>query len=342
MLRLSFIARIFLAYRMMACFSRYPALLGAGIFVLTLQAAPLLTQSSGPNALQNTQTGSQHSEGSEALTNADVIRMVRAHLSVDIILEQIRSHRANFSLTTDSLIKLKEAGVPDAVIFAMQTKAGDSTGIHAAHSGKESSDSPPAEPHPDVEEGKWNIRTKEDPITQEKTRVGVMARMVEDNGRRGKAEVTAICDDKPNTLEFRVAYFPEFSGDVNLMQSSWATVYNTLYRDRGVHDPREGILVDTIFGNSNETPPGQKLYVRFNVRIDSYVLNLTSTSNYQNQLQFKFSDGDNKTLGGTSIAYNAKAIRVQIPLSNGDTPAIDIDPQDPSFKEYAAGCSALH
>jgi len=65
----------------------------------------------------------QEHKGTHALTNEDVIRMVRAHLGTEIIVAQIRDNPGSYSLTTDKLIQLKELGVPDAVISAMQAKA---------------------------------------------------------------------------------------------------------------------------------------------------------------------------------------------------------------------------
>jgi hypothetical protein len=58
----------------------------------------------------------------ETLTNADVVKMVQAHLSVDVIVEQIQTNPGNYVLTTASLIRLKQLGVPDKVIAAMQAK----------------------------------------------------------------------------------------------------------------------------------------------------------------------------------------------------------------------------
>jgi uncharacterized protein len=64
----------------------------------------------------------QSQNGQDVLTNSDVAKMVQAHLSVEIILAQIKSHPGNYSLSTDNLIKLKQLGVPDKVISAMQLK----------------------------------------------------------------------------------------------------------------------------------------------------------------------------------------------------------------------------
>lgn len=57
----------------------------------------------------------------EAMTNADVIQLVKADLSSDVIITSIRQARSrNFDLTSAGLIALKKARVPDLVILAMQ------------------------------------------------------------------------------------------------------------------------------------------------------------------------------------------------------------------------------
>lgn len=54
-----------------------------------------------------------------ALTNNDVIQMVQAKLGDAVIVAKIKSSPCKFDTSTDALIKLKEAGVSDAVLQAM-------------------------------------------------------------------------------------------------------------------------------------------------------------------------------------------------------------------------------
>jgi hypothetical protein len=72
------------------------------------------------------QLRAQDEVGQETLTNADVVKMVQAHLRADVIVDQIQNSRCKFSLTTSSLIQLKQANVPDKVIEAMQAKSSTS------------------------------------------------------------------------------------------------------------------------------------------------------------------------------------------------------------------------
>jgi len=45
--------------------------------------------------------------------------------------------------------------------------------------------------------------------------------------------------------------------------------------------------------------------------------------------------------GSTKDAYNAHLIKIELPLTNGDTPVLEIRPQEPSFRSFASRCNAL-
>jgi hypothetical protein len=63
----------------------------------------------------------------DAMTNDEVITLTKAGLSPSIIIGKIRSGKSNFDLSTDSLIKLKQAGVSDDIVAAMlEAKSGKS------------------------------------------------------------------------------------------------------------------------------------------------------------------------------------------------------------------------
>ena len=57
-----------------------------------------------------------------ALTNADIVRMVKAQLASGLIANTIDSSDLNFDMSPDGLIALKQAGVSDQLIQYMQTK----------------------------------------------------------------------------------------------------------------------------------------------------------------------------------------------------------------------------
>ena len=57
---------------------------------------------------------------STAMTNADVVKLVKAGLGDDIIVSAIRSSKERkFKLDADGLVQLKSDGVPDRVIAVM-------------------------------------------------------------------------------------------------------------------------------------------------------------------------------------------------------------------------------
>lgn len=65
----------------------------------------------------------------ETMTNDEVISLTKAGLAGSIIIGKINSSATNFDMSTDALIKLKQAGVPDDVVGAMlAAKSGKSSG----------------------------------------------------------------------------------------------------------------------------------------------------------------------------------------------------------------------
>lgn len=55
----------------------------------------------------------------QPLTNAAIVKLVKAGLGEDVILAMVKSQPAKYSVGTDDIIALKKASVPDKVISAM-------------------------------------------------------------------------------------------------------------------------------------------------------------------------------------------------------------------------------
>jgi hypothetical protein len=55
----------------------------------------------------------------DVLTNDSVIGMVKAGLAESVIIQKIRASPQKFDTSTDGLIKLKHAGVPDTIVESM-------------------------------------------------------------------------------------------------------------------------------------------------------------------------------------------------------------------------------
>src|SRR3989442_728333 len=78
-------------------------------------------------------TPSAQTSSAAPMTNGDVIRMVSAKLGDAIVVSAIENAPLKtFDLGVDGLIALKQAGVSDAVIAAMQKAAGAGTRRSAA------------------------------------------------------------------------------------------------------------------------------------------------------------------------------------------------------------------
>lgn len=69
---------------------------------------------------------------STSLTNKDVLDMVKAGLTSDVIIAKIKSSATSFDTTPAALAELKSANVPDAVILAMVNGPAHSGGVPPA------------------------------------------------------------------------------------------------------------------------------------------------------------------------------------------------------------------
>ena len=71
-----------------------------------------------------TSTGAQQSaSGTASLSNIDVVEMVKAGLSLEVIKAKIQTAKGNFDTSTEALQKLKADGVPDEIVVVMVAKS---------------------------------------------------------------------------------------------------------------------------------------------------------------------------------------------------------------------------
>jgi hypothetical protein len=83
------------------------------------------TQTPATTASQDGANTQDADATASALTNADVLEMLKAGLAPEIITAKIRASATRFDTSPDALQELKRTGVPDAVILAMvQSPAG--------------------------------------------------------------------------------------------------------------------------------------------------------------------------------------------------------------------------
>ena len=69
----------------------------------------------------------------ETMTNDEVISLAKAGLNPSLIVSKIRTSKSSFDLSTDGLIKLKQAGISDEIVTAMlEAKSGRASTAAAA------------------------------------------------------------------------------------------------------------------------------------------------------------------------------------------------------------------
>lgn len=86
---------------------------------LVLVSTPLANHSLAAAFPSPHATQQQSSSSAAPLNNKDVIELVKAGLSADVVTAKIKSSRTNFDTSPTALQELKAAAVPDAVILAM-------------------------------------------------------------------------------------------------------------------------------------------------------------------------------------------------------------------------------
>lgn len=84
--------------------------------LLLIQTIPMPAEGAQQEAAKIIQ---QSQEPVTAMSNQDVLRMVKADFTIETIIAQIKSSKCDFATTPAALQHLKEEGVPDAVILAM-------------------------------------------------------------------------------------------------------------------------------------------------------------------------------------------------------------------------------
>jgi hypothetical protein len=73
-------------------------------------------------AVQDTAGGPLPAPKPKIMTNDSVVRMVKAGLGDDLILQTIEAQPGQYTTDADALVALKEAGVPDRIISGMVNK----------------------------------------------------------------------------------------------------------------------------------------------------------------------------------------------------------------------------
>lgn len=103
--------------------ARNVAVIVAVVVLLSLvapsRAVAVPTSPQLPASAQNNVVPGQATADHLALSNADIVEMVKAGLSEEVILAKIRVCGCQFDTSTAALSRLKASGVPDSIVVAM-------------------------------------------------------------------------------------------------------------------------------------------------------------------------------------------------------------------------------
>src|SRR6185369_10656932 len=82
----------------------------------------------------------------EVLTNDQFITMVKAGLSTPIVVNKIRTSKTNFNTSTDELIRLKQAHIPDEIVAAMFDASSHASSVSSSMGAGDVSKADPNDP----------------------------------------------------------------------------------------------------------------------------------------------------------------------------------------------------
>lgn len=163
----------------------------------------------------------------------------------------------------------------------------------------------------------WQIRDQKDGMTGASTFFAFLNSKVESNDRTGRAEVTLRCN--PSELDFQISYFSDFD------------------RSLGLQRIQPGPM--RVLGQV--TIPQPRVSMR--ASIDGYLDRLEVPSSHENAVNFELTGGQGRfdlKRWAVGVVLQAKLIKFELPLANGDTPIVEIRPQDASFRRFADRCNA--
>lgn len=292
-------------------------------------------------------------EEKETLDNQAIVKMVQAHLGADLIVAQIQSSPGKYSLTSASLIRLKQQGVPDKVIAAMQGKANESRPSETkkdTEKPKETSEPPAAQtvqsPYA------WDVDDVLDRITNEHHVEGFLSQ----RPSRGSAEelqVKATCDG--SGMHWLIVYG---SG------TTPAAGYKLNYPNGGggggglVLGGIGGIAAGLMGAVANARIPNGP-WVVLQVKMDrGQPATVISTADYKNYAQVNFepevlpSSGDpemdhanrvlapiqNRAVAKMTTLANAQTVLVALPREDDSTMYLEVRPREPSFQKLLNEC----
>lgn len=264
----------------------------------------------------------------EPLTNESVVKMVKAGLPQEIVIQTIQSRPAQYLLDPDNLVELHQQGIPGPVLSAMiaaqkQSAAAISNGL------REGSRDTGAPYHENV----WEVHNDIDRMSGNRNFSAVLYEASTSNReRKGEFRVTATCTDE--SLDFKVAFQADAEPKFGFKQTGGPALGGP------------GGVVGALAGH---VQPWVDMRVRTDEEPPVFV---ASSDDYLNEVTVSFSrqpiSNITRTLapkrwaGTAAQALKAKSILIELPLADGNNSILEIKPQDQSFAPIASRCTALN
>lgn len=270
----------------------------------------------------------------EVLTNDAVVRLVKSGLGSSLIVKMIQDEQSNFSLSSASMIRLKQQGVPEPIIAAMLAKRDNPPSAPAnARPGPKSRQSAAAN-------YTWQLNDQIDAMSGRRDFSALLSTpaISREGVREGEYEVTARCNAGTATL--KIVFLPENNSGVGFKQNT-----ETYLITQG------GILGSMQFESHHK-----KAWTETRVRFDEeQPFIVTSEQDFLNESEVYFlaqrprdpanildafgmamdSVGPNKPAGLEQHLFGANRILLESTLDNGVKSILEIHPQDSTFQQFA-------
>jgi hypothetical protein len=299
-------------------------------------------------------------QDSETLTNTDVIKMVQAHLGEAVIIRQIQSQTCNFSLNTASLIKLKQAGVSEKIISAMQMQKQNlnAGGVKEQHPerGAQAKSSVAREQSNAEPAYAWTVKNVVDRRTNESHPEAYLIQHTE-AGSPERLEVKGTCGS--GGMDWLIGYFSGTSTEAKLKLN-----YPSGGGSRGLAlGGIAGVTIGTMINIANAMKPsGPSVTLRVKLDNNSPVI-VPSYTQYNNAAFLNFppssltedsknsSDNVGYTLNVLDQGFHPRAatleqigaasdILVELPREDGSPIYLKIKTHDQGFQKFISGCSS--
>ena len=294
--------------------------------------------------------GGLNAQNTEVLTNQSVVDLVKNGIGADLIVKMIQEQPNRFNLSSSSVIRLKQQGVPKAVLEAMlnshsQAAGGNAPGGKQAAAKQEpaaSSEARSAKPN-----YTWETVTKADAMSGQTNSTLLLnsPAVTEDGARVGTFQLQATCTAAQ--LDLKLMFAADATPGYGFKQNT-----TTYYETGG------------LFGAMANASHHKKSWTETRVRIGNGSPGIaTSEADYKNETDLYFvtrdprtasdkQDGDgilmfasmltpNKPAGVSGDFFAAPRVLLESTFEDGTQAILEVHPQDASFLPFAARCKEL-